>query len=277
MELNNIFDKIKKINEHDQEYWSARDLYKVLGYTEFGKFIPTIERAKYACINSKQDIKNHFAEVSDMIKIATGSTREALRSVKNYNLSRYACYLIAQNSDPRKEIVAIAQTYFAIQTRRQEMQELQIEDNKRVYLRGEMKVHNLNLAKAAKKAGVFNYGNFQDYGYIGLYGGLRQKDIHQKKKLKKNEGILDHMGSEELAANLFRATQAEAKLRRENIFGQGKASQAHFEVGKKVRQTIKEIGGTMPERLPATENIKLSKKRIKKLDALDAIVQNWQL
>lgn len=262
----NIFEQIKRLNEFGQEYWSARDLYKLLKYTEYGKFLPVIKRAKIACQNSGQNLEDHFAEVSEMIKIATGTIKETLREVKNYNLSRYACYLITQNSDPKKEVIAKAQTYFAIQTRRQEVQDFKIEDEKRVYLRGEMKVHNLNLAKAAKKAGVFNYGNFQDYGYMGLYGGLRQKDIHIKKKLKKNEGILDHMGSEELAANLFRATQAEAKLRRENIFGQGKASQAHFDVGMKVRQTIKEIGGTMPEKLPTPENIKLSKKRIKKLD-----------
>lgn len=263
MVTKNIFDQIKKINKYDQEFWSARDLYKLLGYTEYGKFLPAIERAKYACKNSGQNTKDHFSNVSEMIKIATGTIKEAQRKVQNYDLSRYACYLIAQNSDPKKEAVAVAQTYFAIQTRRQEVQELQIEDNKRVYLRGEMKVHNLNLVKAAKKAGVFNYANFQDYGYMGLYGGLRQKEIHRKKNLKKNEAILDHMGSEELAANLFRSTQAEAKLKRENIYGQGKASQAHFDVGKKVRQTIKEMGGIMPEKLPTPENIKIAKKRLK--------------
>ncbi len=262
MSTKNIFNQIKKINKYGQEFWSARDLYKLLGYTEYGKFLPAIERAKYACKNSGQNITDHFSNVSEMIKIATGTSKETLRKVKNYDLSRYACYLVAQNCDPKKEAVAIAQTYFAIQTRRQEIQELQIEDNKRVYLRSEMKVHNLNLAKAAKKAGVFNYANFQDFGYMGLYGGLRQKDIHSRKKLNKNEAILDHMGSEELAANLFRSTQAEAKLKRENIFGQGKASQAHFEVGKKVRQTIVEMGGVMPEKLPTFENIKLSRKRL---------------
>lgn len=269
MTENNIFEQIKKVNDYQQEYWSARDLYKLLGYTEYGKFLPAIKRAMIACKNSGQSLKDHFAQVSEMIKIATGTTKETLRKVENYNLSRYACYLITQNSDPKKEIIAKAQTYFAIQTRRQEVQDNLIEDEKRVYLRGEMKVHNLNLAKAAKKAGVFNYGNFQDFGYMGLYGGLRQKDIHIKKKLKKNEGILDHMGSEELAANLFRATQAEAKLRREGVYGQGKASQAHFEVGKKVRQTIKELGGTMPEKLPTPDNIKLSHKRVKELTKLD--------
>jgi len=267
MQVNNVFEKVKKINKYNQEYWSARELYKLLGYTEYNKFLPAIKRAKTACINSNQDVNLHFAHVSEpqISRNQYGETKGQILS--NYKLSRYACYLIAQNSDPKKEIVATAQTYFAIQTRRQEIQETLIEDQKRVYLRGEMKVHNLNLAKTAKKAGVFNYGNFQDFGYMGLYGGLRQKQLHKKKRLKKNEGILDHMGSEELAANLFRATQAEAKLRRESIFGQGKASQAHFEVGKKVRQTIKELGGTMPEKLPTPKNIKLSQKRIRKLDS----------
>lgn len=257
----NIFEQIKKINEYGQEFWSARNLYKLLGYTEYGKFIPAIERAKEACKNSSQKVDDHFAGVSDMVLIGSG----AERSIGDYHLSRYACYLIAQNGDSRKEEIARAQTYFAIQTRRQEVQDLRIEDNKRVFLRGEMKTHNVNLAKVAKEAGVMNYANFQDYGYMGLYGGLRQKAIHARKRLKKNEAILDYMGSEELAANLFRATQAEAKLKRENIFGQTKASQAHYDVGKKVRQTIRELGGTMPEQLPTSENIKESQKRIKQL------------
>ena len=256
----NIFEQIKKINEYGQEYWSDRDLYKLLGYTEYGKFLPVVDRAKEACKNSGQDANLHFAQVSDMVSIGSG----AERSVGDYSLSRYACYLIAQNGDPRKEEIARAQTYFAIQTRRQEVQELQIEDSKRVFLRGEMKEHNKELAQAAKAAGVINHANFQDFGYMGLYGGLRQKDIHTKKKLSKSEAILDHMGSEELAANLFRATQAAAKLKRESIFGQSNANQAHYHVGKKVRQTIKELGGTMPEHLPTPENVKESKERLKK-------------
>ncbi|MEK7610933.1 MAG: DNA damage-inducible protein D [Patescibacteria group bacterium] len=256
----NIFEKIKNINEYGQEFWSARDLYKLLGYTEYGKFLPAIERAKEACKNSGQGVEVHFAHLSDMVPIGSG----AERSVENFSLSRYACYLIAQNGDPRKEEIARAQTYFAIQTRRQEVQELQIEDSKRVFLRDEMKEHNKELAQAAKSAGVINHANFQDFGYMGLYGGLRQKDIHSKKKLNKTDAILDHMGSEELAANLFRATQAAAKLKRENIFGQRNASLAHFNVGKKVRQTIRELGGTMPEHLPTPENVKESRKRLKK-------------
>jgi DNA-damage-inducible protein D len=193
-----------------------------------------------------------------MVYIGSNTNRE----VGDYILSRYACYLIAQNGDPRKEEIALAQTYFAVQTRKQELQDQLIEDSKRVYLRNEMKTHNKQLAQTAKKAGVINYATFQDYGYMGLYGNLRQKDIHTKKLLKKNQTILDHMGSEELAANLFRATQADAKLKRENILGQNNANRAHYVVGKKVRQTIKELDGTMPERLPVAESIKESKKRL---------------
>jgi DNA-damage-inducible protein D len=214
---NTVFDQIRKTNVHQQEFWSARELYKLLGYTEYGKFLPAIERAKESCENSGQNVLDHFAHASEMIKIATGSEREAMREVDNYHLSRYACYLIAQNGDPRKSEVALAQTYFALQTRKQEIHEHLFEDSKRVFLRDELKEHNKNLARVAKEAGVIHHAQFQDYGYIGLYGGLRQRDIHAKKRLKKSQTILDHMGSEELAANLFRATQTEAKLKRENI------------------------------------------------------------
>ncbi|MFA7301223.1 MAG: DNA damage-inducible protein D [Candidatus Shapirobacteria bacterium] len=259
---NNIFEDIKKTNEFDQEYWSARDLYKLLGYTEYNKFVPAINRAIEACNNSKQKISEHFAQVSDILTIAIESNRKINRNISDYKLSRYACYLIAQNGDPRKEEIAKAQTYFAIQARRQEIRESQIEDNKRIYLRNEVKEHNKNLFSTARKSGVVNFATFQDFGYIGLYGGLRQKDIHQKKRLKKSQSILDHMGSEELAANLFRATQADAKLKRENIFGQLNANQSHLAVGKKVRQTIKELGGVMPENLPSVDDIKNSTKRL---------------
>ncbi len=259
----NIFEDIKRVNEYGQEYWTARDLFLPLGYTEYSKFTPVIDRAMISCKNSGQNVSDHFAHVSEMIKIAIGTEKETLRNVDNYSLSRYACYLIAQNGDPRKEEISTAQTYFAIQTRRQEIQDERIEDSKRVLLRDEIKEHNKQLAQTAKKAGVFNYANFQDFGYIGLYGGLRQKDIHVRKKLTKNEAILDHMGSEELAANLFRATQAESKLRRDNIIGQSNANKAHLEVGKKVRETIRDLGGTMPELLPKAENINKSRKRLK--------------
>ncbi|MCX6807377.1 MAG: DNA damage-inducible protein D [Patescibacteria group bacterium] len=259
---NNVFEQIKKINRHGQEFWSARDLMSPLGYSRWENFEEAISRAKESCKNSRQAVSDHFRDITKMIEIAPGTAKEAKRKILDYDLSRYACYLIAQNGDPRKEEIAFAQTYFAIQTRKQEIQEQLVEDSKRVFLRAEMKEHNKQLAKAAKKAGVCNYGNFQDYGYMGLYGGTRQKDVHAKKKLKPKEALLDHMGSEELAANLFRATQAEAKLKRENIFGENKANKAHYDVGKKVRQTIEEIGGTMPENLLEADHIKESKKRL---------------
>ena len=261
--VKNIFEQIKKINEYGSEYWRARDLWKILGYTEYGKFIPVINRAKKACENSGQVVENHFAQVSEMIKIAKGTVREAKREISDFHLSRYACYLVAQNGDSTKKEVALAQTYFAIQTRKQEVAQELIEDQKRVLLREEIKEHNKKLAKAADDVGVKRYGVFQNYGYMGLYGGLDQKAIHQKKGLKKSQKILDHMGSEELAANLFRATQAEAKLRRENIQGETKANQAHYQVGKKVRRTIKDIGGKMPEELPAKDSVNRAKMRLR--------------
>lgn len=259
----NIFESIKKINEFWQDYWSARELYKILEYSEYNKFLPVIEKAKIACKNSSQSIRDHFAEVSDMIKIATGTPKETLREIDDYKLSRYACYLIIQNANPRKEIVALWQTYFAIQTRKQEVNEQLLEDNKRIYLRDEMSQHNKSLAETADKAGVKLYWVFTNYWYMWLYNWLDAKWIHTKKQLKKSEKILDHMWSEELAANLFRATQAEAKLKRENILWEKKANQAHFEVWKEVRETIKKLWGTMPEELPATDSIIKVEKKLK--------------
>lgn len=260
--VNNIFEQIKRINEYSSEYWSARDLMIPLGYIEWRKFEGAIERAKEACKNSGQPISDHFVGADKMVLVGS----EAKRKVFDYSLSRYACYLIAQNGDSRKEEIALAQTYFAIQTRKQEVHEQLMEDSKRVLLRGEMKEQNKNLARVAKEAGVMNYANFQDYGYMGLYAGMRQKDIKAKKKLKKTKAILDHMGSEELAANLFRTTQTQAKLKRENIQGESKANQTHYSVGKKIRQTIQELGGTMPEKLQTPEHIRESKKRLKKIN-----------
>lgn len=254
------FEQIKRTNEFGFEYWSARELAKTLEYSEYRHFLPVIERAKEACQNSGQNTMDHFEDILDMIEIG----KTASRQIRDINLSRYACYLIMQNADPSKEIIALGQTYFAIQTRRQEKQELLIEDQKRVKLREEVTAHNKHLAESASKAGVQNYGRFVNYGYIGLYGGMDMKELHAKKKLKKSQKVLDHMGSEELAANLFRATQTDAKLRRENIQGEAMANQAHYEVGKKVRQTIKELGGSMPENLPAMDNIGKAKTRIKK-------------
>ncbi|MDD3331338.1 MAG: DNA damage-inducible protein D, partial [Bacteroidales bacterium] len=200
-------------------------------------------------------------EFNEMVPIGSG----AERSMPSYKLSRYACYLIVQNADPSKEIVALGQTYFAVQTRLQEILQMEeynrlsSEDEKRLFLRNEMATHNIQLAAAAKDAGVIepiDYAIFQNHGYMGLYGGLDAKAIHKKKGLKKSQQILDHMGSTELAANLFRATQTEEKLKRENIKGKQKANQTHYEVGKKVRKTIEELGGTMPEDLPVAESVK---------------------
>jgi DNA-damage-inducible protein D len=253
-----IFESIKKINQHHAEYWSGRELAKALDYSDYRNFLEVIKKAKESCKNSGQSIRDHFVDITDMIDVG----KTASRSIVDIRLSRYACYLIMQNADPSKEIVALGQTYFAIQTRRQEMQDQGVEDSKRLVLRNEITVHNKHLAESAAKAGVSNYGSFTNYGYMGLYGGMKVQAIHQKKKLKKSQKILDHMGSEELAANLFRATQTDAKLRRERVKGEAHANQTHFEVGKKVRQTIRDIGGTMPENLPAEDGVTKAQKRI---------------
>lgn len=240
------FERIKCTNKANNEYWESRDLAEVLEYTQYRNFEAVIEKAKLACFNSGHRIEDHFADVSKMIEIGKGGRREIDVTL----LSRYACYLVIQNADPKKEIVAQGQTYFAIQTRRQELTDEHIEENRRLLLREEMRRHNIQLADAAKDAGVIepiDYAIFQNHGYMGLYGGLKQEDIHYRKGLKKSQRILDHMGSTELAANLFRATQAEEKLRRDEIKGKDVANRTHREVGAKVRQTIHELGGTMPE------------------------------
>ena len=256
-----IFEQIRQVDENGNEFWSARELGKVLEYSEFRHFIPVIDRAKEACKNSGFSVSDHFEDILDMIELGKG----AKRSVDSIKLSRYACYLIVQNADPSKEIVATGQTYFAIQTRIQEIRQmdeytsLKSEEEKRIFLRNELKTHNIQLAEAVKGAGVIepiDYAIFQNHGYMGLYGGLDAKGIHTRKGLKKSQNILDHMGSTELAANLFRATQTEDKLRREEIKGKQNANTTHFNVGKKVRQTIRELGGTMPENLPTEESIK---------------------
>jgi DNA-damage-inducible protein D len=256
------FERIRRVSGAGHEHWSSRDFAKVLGYTDYRNFEQVIGRAKMACFNSGQRVEDHFVEITEMIEIGKGGQRP----VKTTLMSRYACYLAIQNADPSKDIVALGQTYFAIQTRRQELSDQEIEEHRRLLLRNELKKHNTQLADAAKQCGVIeprDYAIFQNHGYQGLYGGMTAQDIHRHKGLKRSQQILDHMGSTELAANLFRATQTEEKLRREQIKGKVKAGQTHYEVGKKVRQTIQELGGTMPEDLPPAESIKRieSKKR----------------
>lgn len=272
-----VFEKIKHLDENGIEFWYARDLQVVLEYKEWRNFTKVIDKAKDACINSNFSISDHFERIDKTIELGSTTTRK----IEDIKLTRYACYLIVQNSDPRKSIVALGQTQFSIQTRKQELaEELQenfdsiSEEQKRLSIRKDLKEHNKHLVNAASDAGVktaIDYARFQNFGYKGLYGGLDAKGIHTKKGLEKNQKILDHMGSTELAANLFRATQTEDKLRREEIKGKENTNNTHFEVGKVVRNTIKELGGTMPEDLPTpTKSIKelekeeKQKKKIKK-------------
>lgn len=257
------FEQIKRINEHGSEYWSARELMKILDYLSFRNFLPVIEKAIVSCENSGQPASDHFAHVRNMIETGKG----ARRRVEDYNLSRYACYLVVQNADPEKEMVALGQTYFAVQTRKQELFEQATEDEKRVILRQEMRIHNKHLSATARDAGVetsLDFAIFQNHGYKGLYGGLDAQGIRKRKGLSKSQDILDHMGSTELAANLFRATQTDEKIRREGIKGKYRANQAHYEVGRKVRKTIEDLGGTMPEDLPTAESIKKLESKARK-------------
>ena len=249
------FESIKHVNEYGEEYWLARELQLVLEYAQWRRFSDAIERAKLACKNSGFAVEDHFADVGKMVDIGSGAERQ----IDDVMLSRYACYLIVMNGDPRKEVIAIGQSYFAVKTRQQELidnYEQMSEDQKRLAIRNEMIAHNKSLAEAAQMAGIVDqreYAIFQNKGYQGLYGGLGAKEIHARKGLKKSQKILDHMGSTELAANLFRATQTDEKLRRENIQGKQAAYDTHYQVGKKVRQTIQELGGTMPEDLPTPQ------------------------
>lgn len=269
----NIFEGIKQVDKQGAEFWSARELGKILDYSKWENFFKVIVKAKEACNGSGNEVAYHFPDVRNMIEIGKGGVRE----IEDVKLSRYACYLIMQNADPRKKIVALGQTYFAIQTRRQEKSDqlMQLdEDDKRLAIRNELKEHNKKLVEAAKNAGVetsLEYATFQDHGYSGLYGGLKAKDIHAKKELEKSQKILDHMGSTELAANLFRATQTEEKLRRDEVRGKQKANQTHHEVGAKVRKTIEDLGGTMPEDLPVPEKSvkKIEKEKMKKLESVE--------
>lgn len=253
----NGFENIRQEESGGGEFWYARDLAPLLDYTVWRNFVGVVDKARQACRTSGHAVEDHFDDVVKMVEIGSG----AQRPIDDIKLSRYACYLIVQNGNPAKPVIAAGQTYFALQTRKQELQEQGqftrlSEDERRLLLRNELARHNKDLAAAAQQAGVvtpLDYAVFQDHGYKGLYGGLSAKDIHALKSLKKSQKILDHMGSTELAANLFRATQTEDKLRREGTQGKTAANRTHLEVGRKVRQTIKELGGTMPEALPSPD------------------------
>jgi DNA-damage-inducible protein D len=255
------FESIKRTSPYDAEYWSARELAPLLGYSNWQNFEVAIKRGKTACEQVGQVVADHFTDASKMVVVGSGAQRE----VRDYYLSRFACYLIAQNGDPRKPEIAAAQAYFAVSTRQHEIHQLYEEQQKRLQLRERVSENNLKLAEAAHQAGVLSrsFGEFQNAGYEGLYGGLDVDGINTRKGLGKGEEVLDHMGRAELAANDFRITQTEEKLRRERIIGQSRAIATHHEVGTRVREAIREIGGTMPEDLPPEPSIKplLSGKR----------------
>ena len=248
-----IFESIKHVDEDGNEYWYARELQKVLEYKRWDKFFNVIESAQVACSISNNNVLDHFSQVGKMVDIGSNTSR----NIVDYKLSRYACYLIAQNGDSRKKVIALAQTYFAIQTRKQELLEEEYnsltEDEKRIYQRNQARKGNYNLNKTAVNSGVKDLAKFHNAGYKGLYNGETANDIAKRKGLRYREDILDNMGSEELAANLFRITQTDAKLKKDNIIGEGNANDVHYNVGKEVRNTIKRIGGTMPEDLPTPD------------------------
>ena len=250
---NQNFEDIKHINENGIEYWYARELQLILDYKEWRKFEGVIEKAMKSCKNSDINTLDHFVGAAKMVHLGSG----AKRMQKDYKLTRYACYLIAQNGDSRKEVVALAQTYFAIQTRKQEINEKEYssltEDEKRFYQRDLARKGNYSLNQTAKNAGVKNFDKFHNSGYKGLYNGETADDIAKRKGLRYREDILDNMGSDELIANLFRISQTEQKLKRNNVKTEKEANETHYEVGAKVRKTIKELGGTMPEDFPTPE------------------------
>ena len=255
-----IFEDIKHIDEYGNEYWYARELQVALDYKKWQKFENVIENAKIACENSDNAVSDHFTQVGKMIN--TGKT--AKRKVVHFKLSRYACYLIVQNANPNKEVVALGQTYFAVQTRKQELTEKEYskltEDKKRFYQRNLTKKGNYSLNQVAKKCGVKNFDKFHNAGYRGLYNGESADDIAKRKGLRYREDILDNMGSEELAANLFRISQTESKLKRDNVTGEKDANETHYNIGKNIREVIAKNGGTMPEDLPTP------KKSLKQLE-----------
>lgn len=258
------FENIKHFDENGQEFWYARELQTVLEYSEWRNFNSVIDRAKTSLKTSGNLLESHFVDTNKMVPLGSGTTRK----ITDIKLSRYACYLIVQNGDPQKEVIALGQSYFAIKTREQELQDefnKLSEDEKRINIRNDVKHHNKSLSKSAENAGVTNFGEFHNYGYRGLYNGLTMADIHERKGLDEKEHILDNMGSVELAANLFRATQTDEKLRREQIKGAQKANNTHYEVGKKVRETMADQGNAMPEDLPTPlESVKQLKKKAQK-------------
>ena len=262
-----LFEDIKHIGEFGDEYWLARELKNVLGYNQWRSINDLIERAKVACKESKYNVDDHFALYRKMVGIGSKTQRKVI----DYKLSRYACYLIVMNGNPKKEIIALGQTYFAIQTRKQELSEKEYneltEDEKRLYRRNQTRKGNYNLNQTAIKSGVKDIARFLNAGYKGLYNGETADDIFKRKKLRYREEILDNMGSEELADNIFRIAQTDAKLKRDNVNNEYTANSVHFEVGKKVRNTIKELGGTMPEDLPTPDkSLKEIEKEKKKLE-----------
>ena len=263
---NQTFESIKHIDENGIEYWYARELQNVLEYTQWRRFENVINKAKISCEKSGVSVTDHFADFGKMVQIGSGAEKE----VNDYKLTRYACYIIAQNGDPRKEVIALAQTYFAVQTRKQEITEKEYsmltEDEKRFYQRDLTRKGNYSLNQAAKKAGVKNFDKFHNAGYKGLYNGETADDIAKRKGLRYREDILDNMGSVELSANLFRISQTEEKLKKDNIQTEGEACKTHNKIGKIVRNAIKQAGGTMPEELPTPEkSLKQLEKENKKM------------
>ena len=255
------FEELKRLNDHNAEYWSARDLQPLLGYSQWRRFEDAIERARTSCEQSGNKAGHHFAGAGKMI--ATG--KGALREVDDYHLSRFACYLIAQNGDPRKPAIAQAQKYFAVQTRRQELSDEYAADTERLELRRQTGAEFKALSGAARQAGVENrmFGVFHDAGYKGLYGERGKAAIMAHKGIAPREQLMDRMNATELAANQFRMTQARDKLARENVRTQQRAIDTHHAVGREVRDAIARIGGTLPEDIPPAEHIKAVEKRIK--------------
>jgi len=266
-----IFEKIKHIDKHGNEYWYARELAKVLEYRGWDKFKNVLKKAMTSCENSGNLVSDHFSQTGKMVKLGSGAERK----IEEFELTRYACYLIVQNADSNKEVVALGQTYFAVQTRKQELTEKEYsmltEDEKRFYQRNLTKKGNYSLNQAAKTAGVKNFDRFHNFGYKGLYNGETADDIAKRKSLRYREDILDNMGSEELAANLFRITQTESKLKRDNISSEKEANQTHYNIGKNIREVIAKNGGTMPEELPTP------KKSLKELEKEQNTIQKLEV